>query len=227
MKPPTLVSPHARIHADLPWFVAGTLDARAAAETETHLAECDECRAECAWLRRLAVGVAREDEVELAPQSSWNKLLDRIETHEARFSGLRSLKDWFAGRTERSLIAVIGIQSMIVLGLAAALLSLIQDDVPPPNEYQTLTDPRELSSGSFVRIVFADALTLAEVRRLIQMVGGNITAGPSEQGLYTVMLEDRGPTGNATAAAAWLRSQPGVVYAEALVAAGPHDPAPR
>lgn len=227
MKPPTLVSPHARIHADLPWFVAGTLDARAAAETEAHLADCDECRAECAWLRRLAVGIAREDEVELAPQSSWNKLLDRIETHESRFSGLRSLKDWFAGRTERSLIAVIGVQSMIVLGLAAALLSLIRDEVPPQNEYQTLTDPRELPPGGSVRIVFADALTLAEVQRLIQTVGGSITAGPSEQGLYTVTLEGRGPTGSAATAAAWLRSQPGVMYAEALVAEDAQNSGPR
>ena len=96
---------------------------------------------------------------------------------------------------------------------------------PAPGAFRTLADPadgapEQADDAPAVRLVLRDEATAAEVRRLLAEVGGEIVAGPSPAGVYTVRLG--GDRGEAAVAAALdrLRRHPAVLFAEPAVVRG-------
>src|SRR3954463_2666539 len=69
-------SPHEQAQQLLPWYVNGTLEADEAAEVETHLAECAECRADLAAEQVLSRNVAA---LPLDVEHACSMLSDRID----------------------------------------------------------------------------------------------------------------------------------------------------
>jgi hypothetical protein len=66
----------------LPWIANESAAARDVARAEVHLRDCRECKEELEFQRQLRNAIRAEDAVVLAPQTSLQKLMQRIDTVE-------------------------------------------------------------------------------------------------------------------------------------------------
>jgi anti-sigma factor RsiW len=211
---------HRRIGELLPWYVNGSLAEREREQVEAHLAGCGDCRAEEAVCRRLAEGVSAAGEAAPSPHpAKLRRLLDRIGEEERAPGGwlapLRSLLQ-ATPRPLRGALAAQGAVILLLLGLLA--WSLRTPAVPPggpatPAAYRTLSSPAVRPARVLrLRVMFSPRTTEKEIREVLQGVHGEIVAGPSPLGVYTVDA----PAGSEPAGVllAHLRTEPQVVFAE-------------
>jgi hypothetical protein len=107
-------------------------------------------------------------------------------------------------------------QGVLVLVLGAALVLAALPQLSP---YQTLTQSEERSTGTRarMRVVLADDMTSAQLRDLLESVGGEIVHGPSPTGVYTIELA----VGNAQGSAQGRTQQAGVARALEVLRANP------
>ena len=157
----------------LPWYVNGTLAEQEKADVERHLRECLTCRAALRDEQRMQALTRIQDDVPLSPQHGMLDLLRRIERKSAR------------SRTS---------QWGMRLGFAAAAAFCIVAGwillSPPgsaPEPFSTLSDS-EASAVAMIDIVFADSITEREIREIVREIDGQLVAGPTELGRYTVSL---------------------------------------
>lgn len=219
-----------RIHDEcweqLPWLVNERLGARETARLEVHLRECAACREELAAQQRLRQAIRENDAIVLAPQTSLQKLMQRIDASEAASEELDAARSaapqkhrrWRPSRTGWLAIAA-GIQGVAI----AALLSMLWLTAP---RFATLSSSQPLPQGAVIRVVFAEGTVLDEVNRVLRSIDAQIVAGPSEAGVYTLGLgyndaahdSDAQSASRLDAALSRLRANEGVVFAEAAVA---------
>src|SRR5215218_5298131 len=64
----------------LPWIANESVAARELARVEMHLRDCHECQEELEFQRQIRNAIRTEEAVVLAPQTSLQKLLQRIDT---------------------------------------------------------------------------------------------------------------------------------------------------
>lgn len=216
--------PHERLEAMLPWYVNGTLDERGRAEVEAHLQHCGTCREEVLLHQRIAEHVRLGRQVHPAPLASLDRLMERIEAHDASHvrRWRQQLGKWVMGRAlERAVIA----QAVTIILLVLTVAWLVTRPEPAA-EYRTLGAPAETHAPAAPRLQLQlqDTVTAAQVERLLHEVGGRIVHGPSPRGVYIIALGVSAAGGERTAAeiAAWLGAQPGVLRATVDV-----DPEPR
>ncbi|MFO7278345.1 MAG: anti-sigma factor [Pseudomonadota bacterium] len=225
--------PQEHVELDLPWYVNGTLPAHERERIERHLAACERCRESHASEVRLAaaLGNAREP-VECAPQSGWNRLAMRLDALESDTQATASASSAAPMRSEapastmaahpqrasrrRVLPAVVLAQAAALAMLAFALLYVTLDDGAPRYRTLTSTDGAAVVAGPALRVVFDESASNAEIRSLLEHVGGSIVAGPTERRVYTVRLQraGNGTVVDAEAAADWLRTKPQVLFVE-------------
>ena len=103
--------------------------------------------------------------------------------------------------------AALWLQWVAIAALASALFTSVRQP-----EYQTLSTPTpEVSDRPAVRVVFAPDAPLSRVNTLLRQVEGNIIAGPSEAGVYTLSA----PAGkDVQRIILTLRAHPEVLFAE-------------
>jgi hypothetical protein len=117
-----------------------------------------------------------------------------------------------AGKARRPLrlggAAAVATALAVVIWLGVSNLS--DDDRA---DFMTLTQENG-PPGIFVDIVLAPGLSEADMRALLQDIGGTIVVGPSAVGRYTVRLNRRGDaTGDRNALIASLQADPRVRFA--------------
>lgn len=225
--------PREHVELDLSWYVNGTLPANERSRIERHLAECERCRKSHAFEVRLAAQLrdAREP-VECAPQSGWNRLAVRLDALEsdvqtataAAPSGAATSTTTARARPPRAarrriLPLVLVAQAAALAMLAFTLLYVTLDDSAPRYRTLTRTDGSAAAAstaGPVLRIVFDESASNAEIRSLLERVGGSIVAGPTDRRVYTVRLQrtENGTPADPDAAADWLRTQPRVLFVE-------------
>lgn len=203
---------HERLEAMLPWYVNGTLDERGRAEVEAHLQHCATCREEVLLHQRIAEHVRLGRQVHPAPLASLDRLMERIEAHDASHvrRWRQRLGKWVMGRAlERAVIA----QAVTIVLLVLTVAWLVTRPEPVA-EYRTLGAPAETrAQAPQLRLQLQDTVTAAQVERLLHEVGGRIVHGPSPRGVYIIALGASAAGAERTAAeiAAWLGNQPGVL----------------
>lgn len=196
----------------LPWYVNGTLEEGGQAQVRAHLRSCSACREEAALHERIAAQVRSGRQVHPAPLASLDRLMDRIEAHEARRfrRWLQQCSRWLRGRSlERALIAQAVTICLLVLVLAWLVIR-----PEPTAEYRTLGSPVNdaLTAAPQLQVQLHDSLTTAQVQRLLGRIDGQIVHGPTADGVYIIELGE-GMAGDGRTPgdiAAWLRAQPGV-----------------
>jgi anti-sigma factor RsiW len=215
---------HDRIGELLPWYVNGSLAERERERVEAHLILCPRCQDEEGICRRTAEAVKGAGEVAPSPHPvQLQRMLARIEESE-REAGARAAW-WRRGAPFRALIeatpgplrGALVAQAAIVLLLVGLLvwqqLHVRPSAVPaPPAVYRTLADPAPApGAAAGLRVMFAPRTTEREIRDLLLGIRGQITAGPSPLGVYTIEV----PAGGDPAVIlARLRSEPQVTFAE-------------
>jgi hypothetical protein len=192
---------HHRVWDLLPWYANATLAEGERRVVETHLAVCAQCREELAASRGLGDVVRQVPEIAPAPHPArLARIMAQIDADERTAgehtlrsfwrSPLTSLQDLLTA-TPRVMRWALLAQLVLVMGLAGGLARL-RNPAPAspaaPPQYTVLSDPAPaaLPHTAPLRIVFAPGTTEQEIRDLLLGFRGQITAGPSPLGVYTV-----------------------------------------
>lgn len=186
----------------IPWTVNGRASELQQQAVLAHAEHCSECRQELARHRALHSHMRGADEAIAAPDASWQKLLAGIEAQPAppRSVADRIRRPW--------LIAALWVQLVAIAALAGALFHSTRIREPA---YLTLSSPSAAELRGDVRIVFAPDASLGRVNQLLRETGGEIIAGPSEAGVYTISLPGQADVQPVLTA---LRQHPEVLFAE-------------
>jgi hypothetical protein len=223
---------HQRVWEMLPWYANGSLAERERERVEAHLAACLRCQEEERVCRRMAGDVARGGEVSPAPHPvQLQRMLARIEESEREeresAGGWRLLAPLRAlvQATPRPLRGALVAQAAVILLLVGFLAwsGLHPGAAPTPQPaYRTLSNPDAATVPSVrLRVMFSPRATEKEIRELLHGIHGEITAGPSPSGAYTV--EVPAATDPARVVLARLRSEPQVVLFAEPAAGGPGE----
>ncbi len=213
---------HARASELLPWMVNGRIEASDSRWLSEHLEHCDACREELVAQRRIRDALTRESTVEFAPQASFNRLWKRIEAEEAGSMALApepadaapaehppvprrrsSLRPWVR--------ATLAAQAAAILVLCGVLWWR-----PAPTSYRTVTEatPTPSIGGPVIKAIFDDRVRLADVKEILGSEGLVVISGPSEAGVFALVPRDSHSSAEVPLAAARLRADPRVRFAE-------------
>jgi len=191
---------HRECWLDLPWYVNGTLDEAKRRRIESHLACCARCRNERDLLQRVQAAVRHASEGEPVPQPALDRLHARI-TDLARspppWAGKGSLPArWGSAlRTAPGIGFVLALQSAAIVLLAVAAIRLVTISRPG---YEVLSDRSHSAPASgYLRVKVDGETRERRLRALLTEHGLEIVAGPSEGGVYTLVLS-RGDAGEAS-----------------------------
>lgn len=211
---------HPEIQALLPWYANRTLTSDEAARVATHLSACPHCRDELEQCRILADTVKDADENTWTPPiTHFTELMRRVDAVQALAAkppGLTTrVQGWFTwlSAIPPSARWFLGTQGAVIMVLGISLAWLL---VPTGgNVYETMSSapPRVVSEQTVLKIVFADDITGAELRDLLQKLNANVVAGPSALGVYTVQVPGRT---NSPSAVLTLRAHPKVQLVEEI-----------
>ncbi len=196
---------HRRVWEMLPWYVNGTLAVSERERVEAHLAACPRCQEETRVCRRTADEIVRAGEVAPSPHPvQFQRMLARIEESEREErqvgAGPRLVAAFrpLVRATPRPLRWALVAQAAAIFLLVGALgWSLRRPDAavaaPASPTYRTLSNPEAAPAPSVrLTVMFQPQATEQEIRNLLQGVKGEITAGPSPSGAYTVAVPAAG-----------------------------------
>lgn len=226
-------SQHEAAFEILPWYVNGTLKGSELQRVERHLRSCVVCRGELTFQRELSEQLAASEDFPLSPERGLQELKERIEADEpsdSRGSIRRArwldrlhgfvLSRWPAESGTRFAQAAA---ILILVGLVATGVVFRFDASDPEPVYRTLSDDAAPLADSrlHLHLVFVPDTPEIEMRALVASIGGEIVAGPSPLGVYTVattLPEDGSVT--LESLLEQLRDRDSVVFAEPTLPVG-------
>jgi len=215
---------HARASELLVWMVNGRIEPGDSRWLNEHLEGCAACRRELSTERRVRDAVAREPTVEFAPQASFNRLWERIEGERdmaAPDSPVAVAYQHQEAPPESATRARAGKRAWLPVAMAAqaAVILLLcgvlwQRSTAPA--YRTVTDsaPAAAATGAVIKAIFSDDVRLADVKEILASTGLVVVSGPSEAGVYALAPRDAVAGPVTQEAAARLRADPRVRFAE-------------
>jgi hypothetical protein len=172
--------PHERAFELLPWLVNGTLKPGERDGVEQHVRTCIVCRRELKEQQRLLAAVRAQPAVHLSAQPGLEEL-DRALGQGAHYRRMRALSRRYAALRPFAAAAAAGV------ALLAFLLWLTP--LPQRGESYTTLATSPAGTARLVDVVFAREITAGEINALLADVGGEIVAGPTDVGRYTVRIE--------------------------------------
>lgn len=215
---------HQAAWEQLPWYVNGTLEREGLAEVERHVANCVACRTEVNYLRQLGSLLHASEDLPLSPGASMPALLARIASSQVGQAssaegpppGLRR-RNWpnplrQAAPWVRAALLAQAAAILLLIGLLAA-----PSDRESLREYRTLSAAGSEAEDSRTRInlVFAPDTTESQIRELVGSVEGEIVAGPTTLGVYTIATSiSHLASHSEEVLLESLRARPEVVFAE-------------
>lgn len=188
------VNPHQDIEELLPWYANDTLTPDERLTVERHLEQCPACRTELAQCHALATHLhPPSGETWQPPAGHFDRLMADIDRLAAPPAPARTrpllpqrILDWLRA-TPAPVRWTLAFESLAVAGLLLALLpaTLFND---PGYETLSASDPPVATGEPRLRVAFAERMTVGELRTLLRDIGGQIVAGPSALGVYTVAV---------------------------------------
>jgi hypothetical protein len=203
---------HERANELLPWLINGRLQGADLAWLNEHLESCAACRDELALQHRVRDAVASQPTVEFAPQSSFNRLWQRIEADAA--IGLPTAASKIVSHAKpRWRWMVYGVAAQLLIGtIFGVALWNLRAPAPPAN-YHTVTSAPTVSSAA-LNVVFDDAVTLADVKEILSRAGLTTVSGPTTAGVFALAADAQQARFSIDDALATLRADPRVRFAE-------------
>ncbi len=176
----------------LPWIANESAAAKDVARVEAHLRDCPECQQELEFQRELRSAIRAEDAVVLAPQTSLQKLMQRIDTvedindePEATPAGVVAMPQRKPVLWSRWLPIAAAVQGIAIIGLLGAMWMQSADTLTAPR-YETRSASKAIGHRPVIRVVFTGDASLDDMSRVLRSVDAQIIAGPSEAGVYTL-----------------------------------------
>jgi anti-sigma factor RsiW len=178
----------------LPWYAAGTLDARESQQVEAALANDPELAARYEWVRAELAQETLVGEAAGEPSGRDVKALfakiDALPVQRSRASidlGAR-VAEFLAALSPRTL-AWSAMAAALAIVLQAGFLAGIMLKEKSPGSYETASAPANVSGeGSYVLLRFQPQATAADVANFLETNKLSIVGGPSAGGLYRVRV---------------------------------------
>lgn len=165
----------------LPWLVNGTLDAPGRDAVEQHVRTCIVCRRELKEQRQLRAALRDQPTIHVSAQAGLAELDRRIDGKPAARRGARGWGGGYAALKPFALATAAG------LALLAVLLWLTPLPEIGAARYATVATPTA-GDTQLIDVVFAQQTTAAEMVALLAEIDGEIVAGPSAVGRYSVRV---------------------------------------
>jgi hypothetical protein len=177
-EPATL--PHDRAFELLPWLVNGTLAGAERQAVEQHARVCIACRRELKEQQRLHGALRDRTTVDVSAEAGFDRLeRDLDPAAQGRF------------RLRYASLAPFAVAAAAGIAVLAILLWLTPLPQPDGGGYTTLATP-PAAAAPLLDVVFAENTTAAQMQALLDDIGGEIVAGPSELGRYSVRVATGG-----------------------------------
>jgi anti-sigma-K factor RskA len=178
----------------LPWYAAGTLDARESQQVEAALANDSELAARYEWVRAELAQETHVSEAAGEPSGRDVKALfakiDALPAQKSRSSidfGAR-IAEFLASLSPRTL-AWSAMAAVLAIVLQAGLLVGIMLKEKSAGGYETASVPANVSGeGSYVLLRFQPQASAADVANFLETNKLSIAGGPSAGGLYRVRV---------------------------------------
>jgi hypothetical protein len=217
------LSLHARAELIIPWLVNGSLPAGAEPALREHVADCPECRQDYEEQLRVRAAMRAEGPLIFAAESSYQKLLTRMQNPEAAREPRTAAAEsgsWQPVRPIRHTppavrwLAAAVILQAFAIGLGAWVWH--SSRVPSDASYMTLTSASpSYDTGPRARVLFRTDLSVGALQTVLQRAGAHIIDGPADGDVYTLGFS---PPPRSAAALAQridiLRANPAVLFAE-------------
>ena len=171
--------PHTRAFELLPWFINGTLAGAEREAVEQHVRACIVCRRELKEQQRLHASVRARRTADVSAEAGFDRL-DRELDAAADAARRPRWRFTYATATKFTAAAAAGVGVLAILLWFTPLPNLDRDG------YETLATPPV--DAALVDIVFADETTAAQMQDLLADIDGEIVAGPSRLGRYSVRV---------------------------------------
>ena len=169
---------HQRAFELLPWLVNGTLAGAVRDTVEEHARTCIACRRELKVQQRLHAAMRARRTADVSAEAGFDQLN-------------RELDD--AGSTRRfwpkryAAVAPFAVAAAAGMAVLAVLLWFTPLPTLDNGDYTTLATPPS-TAVPLLDVVFAEDTTAAQMQALLDDIGGEIVAGPSELGRYSVRV---------------------------------------
>lgn len=224
---------HARAELVIPWLVNGSLPAEAEPMVREHIATCPECREDYEEQLRVCAGMRADGPLVFAAESSYQKLLARMQNPEAeqeRPAEAAELRPAHATSPVRQLparqshlrqappvvrwLAAAVVLQAFAIGLGAWVWH--SSSAARDGGYTTLTSAApSYDSGPRVRVLFRPDLSVGALQGVLLGAGAHIIDGPEDGNVYTLGFAQ--PPGSRAALGkriAALRANPAILFAE-------------
>ncbi len=183
---------HSRAELVIPWLANGSLPTEAEPAVREHIAACPECREDYEEQLRVCDGMRVDGPLVFAAESSYQKLLTRMQKTEADQGSAeeaaelprvaRPLRP--APPAVRWLAAAVVLQAF-ALGVGAWVWHA--SVTTRHAGYTTLTSSSpSYGSGPRVRILFRTSLSIGDLQGVLQGAGAHIVDGPADGNVYTL-----------------------------------------
>jgi hypothetical protein len=194
------VPDHNRTLELIPWYVNGSLSDDERLTIERHLRTCVPCRSALADEQRLRGLIREQAAIPHGPEHGVTDLLHRLNGNGPVRSGFGIARPFVYA-------AVAGVAVVAALVLVRPATETVGQH---GGEFSTLTNTSD-SAKDRIDIVFDEDVGSAEISAFIESLGGQLEAGPSELGRYTVSLPDE-PGRDLAALIADLREDPRIRF---------------
>ncbi len=211
------MSEHERAAELLTWQVIGRLGGDDLDWLLAHLEDCAHCRAEQRAQRRIRDAVASQPVIEFAPQASFNRLWQQIES-DASIDNPPAAAGSPSGRLRGArahgwLKTLVAAQAGAIVLLGGALWQW--QHRPVAADYRTVSTPGAAPSARFeIKVIFADQMRVADLKGILATTDLLIASGPNAAGVYTLISAAADTREAAQAALPRLRADPRVRFAE-------------
>jgi hypothetical protein len=175
---------HTRAFELLPWLINGTLAGSDREAVEQHVRACIVCRRELKEQQRLHVAVRARRTVDVSAEAGF----DRLDRELDAVPGAAKAR-W---RIRYAAAAPFGLAAAAGVALLAVLLWLTP--LSDRGGYETVATPA--TEGAVLDVIFADDTTAAQIQELLDRIDGEIVAGPTELGRYSVRVAGDAPSRN-------------------------------
>ena len=196
----------ARAWEAMPWVLQATASHDQEVLLDSHLATCDDCRAEFEQQRKLARAMQLPPTVTIDAEQGLQRLFARLDVDDPQTAPepRAASHGWLL----RSLAAAVVLQA---IGLGALGLKLWSTD-PVPAAYRTLSDAAPATPAGSIHVVPDKTMNMDTWNALLQAQHLRVVGGPNGVGAYTVVSDDAAVT--AKQASARLRTTHGIRFAE-------------
>lgn len=214
---------HPRAELLIPWLVNGSLPADAEPALREHIASCPQCREDYAQQVRVREAMRAEGPLVFAAESSYQKLLARIQSPEANREPRAAAPEPSPSRATAAVrrtspavrwLAAAVILQAFAIGLGAWMWPASRAGTDA--RYATLTSAApSYDSGPRARVLFSTSLSVGALRAVLRAAGAHIIDGPADGDVYTLGFAPPPPSRAALEKRiAALRANPAVLFAE-------------